>query len=184
MPSASTEIEIKLPYDSAERARDAVVRLGAHVARKRHFEDNILFDRKHEPLAQQGKLLRLRRVGDAALLTYKAPTARDSKYKVRLEHESEVGDPNAVVQMLEGLGFAPCYRYQKYRTVFELDGLDLCLDETPIGCFVELEGTPEAIDRTAALLGFGEDDYLRQSYRELHVLAAGRRGRPPGDMVF
>jgi adenylate cyclase class 2 len=184
MPPASTEIEIKLRYDSANRARGELLRLGARVTRERHFEDNILYDREHEPLASSGKLLRLRRVGDRALLTYKAPTADDSRYKVRLEHESAVDDPEAVARVLEGLGFRPGYRYQKHRTVFELEGLQLCLDETPIGCFVELEGAPEAIDRSAALLGFGVDDYIRQSYRELHALTEGRRGQQPGDMVF
>ena len=126
--------------------------------------------------------LRLRSVDNRAWLTYKAPVSGEHRYKVREEHESGVDDPDAVHRMLIGLGFTPRYRYQKYRTQYGSGELQACLDETPLGCFVELEGEPEAIDRVAAELGFGEDAYIRSSYRELHEAFAG--SSDPGDLVF
>jgi adenylate cyclase class 2 len=108
----------------------------------------------------------------------------EQRYKIREEHETPVGDPDATSRLLHRLGFKPGYRYQKYRTVFVLDNLALCLDETPLGCFVELEGPPEEIDRAAQRLGFTPDQYIRESYRELHVLDARRRGVPMGDLLM
>ncbi len=54
------------------------------------------------------------------------------------------------------------------------------LDETPAGVFLELEGPPRWIDRTARRLGFGEADYITASYAELHR-SGGRGGH---DMLF
>lgn len=182
MSGSGTEIEIKLRFESVERARLQVESLGLPLVEPRHFEDNIIYDRDFDPLKPQGKLLRLRWVDERAWLTYKAPMPGKHRHKVREEQESAVDDPDALHRMLIGLGFTPRYRYQKYRTQYGAEALLACLDETPLGCFVELEGEPEAIDRAAAELGFSEDAYIRSSYRELHEAAAG--STEPGDMVF
>jgi adenylate cyclase class 2 len=45
-----------------------------------------------------------------------------------------------------------------------------CLpDETPIGNFVEIEGTPRWIDHTARLLDFSSNDYIKRSYGYLYL---------------
>ena len=183
MERSRREVEVKLPFDSPSAARRKLDELGAETLHERRFEDNILYDRDGA-LAAEGKLLRLRRDGPRALLTYKAPVPGSHRHKVRLEEETELADPGAMERLLDGLGYAPVYRYQKYRTVLELDGVHVCLDETPIGCWVELEGEPDAIDRLALRLGFGPRQYVVESYLELHARRAEERGEPRGDMVF
>jgi adenylate cyclase class 2 len=184
MEKSRTETEIKLPFDSPSKALEGIEGLGARLVRGRGFEDNLLFERDQEPLKPVGKLLRLRRDGPAALLTFKSPVPGTHAYKVRNEEETLVDDPAALEKILAGLGFHPSYRYQKYRTVFDLDGLEISLDETPLGCFVELEGEPGSIDRVAALLGFSPEQYILESYRALHEKDAESRGVEPGDLVF
>ena len=161
-----------------------MAQLGATCVEQRHFEDNILYDRELDPLKDADKLLRLRRVGERTVVTYKAPVAGAHRHKVRIEHETAIDDFDAMTRVLDGLGFSPSYRYQKYRTLYELEGLHVCVDETPIGCFVELEGRPETIDRVAERLGFGTAQFIRSTYRELHEEAAGKRGADLGDLVF
>lgn len=178
------EIEIKLRFESAGDVRRSLSELGAREVTPRHFEDNVVFDRDHEPLAGMGRLLRLRRCSGTARVTYKAPVPGRHRHKVRQEEETTVADPGALEHILAGLGFHPVYRYQKYRTLFELGELQLCLDETPLGCFLELEGPPAAIDRAARLLGAGEDRYVVETYRDLHEAAAREAGVEPGDLVF
>jgi adenylate cyclase class 2 len=176
MDEEPREIEIKLRFDSADAARARLEQLGVRLRDSRVFEDNILYDRVHDPLTTTGRALRLRRVGPLTLLTYKGPVSGEQRYKVRIENETEVANAAATERILTALGFEPVYRYQKFRSVFELEGLEICLDETPLGCFVELEGQPDAIDRAAARLGFESEDYVRESYRELHERAAKARG--------
>ncbi len=186
MQGSTTEIEVKLPFDSADAARQRLQRLAITVQQPREFEDNVLFDRDFDPLAPAGMVLRLRRTGDRALLTLKTRPSDvgERRYKIREEHETPVGDPDAMTRLLQHLGFKPGYRYQKYRTVFVLGNLSLCLDETPLGCFVELEGPPGEIDSAAGRLGFQPDEYVCESYRELHALDARRRGVAQGDLLM
>lgn len=178
------EIEVKLRFERPEDALTRLKGLGAVEIAARIFEDNTLFDRRDDPLQAARKSLRLRRVGALAVITYKAPVEGTHRHKVRVEHETEVADGDAAERILLELGYTPHWRYQKYRTEFELDALHICLDETPLGCFVELEGAPDDIDRVAALLGFAESEFVTESYRDLVEVESERRGRKPSDLVF
>ena len=184
METSRKEVEIKLAFDSPESARARLEQHDAVLIEPREFEDNLVYDGPGRELTGSDRLLRLRRKGDTATLTFKARSAPDTRHKVRTEHESRVGSPDEVEHLLDGLGYSVVYRYQKFRTVYEIDGVEAMLDETPIGCYVELEGPPQAIDRVAARLGFDEDAYIRSTYRDLHESWAAARGEPAGDMVF
>jgi adenylate cyclase class 2 len=184
MAKSSRENEIKLAFSSAEGARHALSRAGGHERDGRTFEDNVLFDLADRPLTRAGQILRLRRSGDRAVLTMKTPVEGEHRHKVKNEYETGVGDFDAMMRILTHLGFAPVYRYQKYRTSFGLHGVDAELDETPLGTFIELEGDPEAVDRAARALGAVPADYILASYRELHEQHAAAQGVPVGDLLM
>jgi adenylate cyclase class 2 len=184
MSRSAKEIEIKLPFASAAEARRELERSGAHETAPRCFEDNRLFDRRDGSLRAADKVLRLREIGDRSVLTFKEPVAGEHRHKVRIEYETDLDDPRALEKILSGVDFVPSFRYQKYRTQFARGDLDISLDETPLGCFVELEGPPESIDRLAFELGFGPGDYVRDSYMDLHQIRARERGTVPGDLLL
>jgi adenylate cyclase class 2 len=106
---------------------------------------------------------------------------------VREEVEVVVGQPEKLRAILEALGLKPAFRYEKIRATYalrEVPGVKLELDVTPIGIFIELEGSPRQIDRAARLLGYRVRDYITRSYLALYFEACGRRGVKPKDMVF
>jgi adenylate cyclase class 2 len=178
------ETEIKLRATDAEQARRRLERAGFRVVEPRVLESNAVYDNAEQRLRKSGTLLRLRTAGGRALLTFKGPS-EGGRHKTRQEIEAEVGDADALAQILERLGFKVAFRYEKYRTEFEQDGGEgrAMLDETPAGVFIELEGPGEWIDRTAHALGYAESDYLTASYAQLHASSeAGRAGQR--DMVF
>jgi adenylate cyclase class 2 len=178
------EIEIKLPLRSADQGRRLLRQAGFRVIRRRHHEKNIVFDHPKGYFRARGILLRLRMVGKQATLTYKKPLV-SKKHKAQLETESPVRNPQVLSETLESLGLQAVFRYEKFRTVFQDQskaGLAL-LDETPIGVFVELEGPPDWIDRTAGRLGFEERDYITKSYGELFQESRGK-GTSGTHMVF
>jgi adenylate cyclase class 2 len=179
------ETEIKLNAGTAGSARGLLRRAGFRVSRRRVFEDNVIFDTPSGRLRKAGTLLRLRRTAGEFLLTYKGRAA-NGKHKSREEWEATVGDWDAMAAIAERLGFRPAFRYQKYRTEYRLPGGAgvATLDETPIGVFFELEGSPAWIDRTASRLGFRESDYITASYGTLYFEWCKKRRVKPGNMVF
>ena len=184
MQRSRREIEVKLRFDSPDQARRRLEQAGARRVGERTFEDNVLYDDERGGLDAARKVLRLRRYGGGATLTFKAPVEGSIRYKVCEEHETVVGQPEAVEALLSGLGFEPVYRYQKFRTHYAIGDLAASLDETPVGCFVELEGEPAAIDRTAEAMGVRPEEYVLSTYRELHEAHARARGERIGDLVF
>ncbi len=184
MTEGAPETEIKLPFPSAAEAIERLRELGANFLHERAFEDNVAYDLPSGDLRAAGRLLRLRRYGGRAWLTYKAPAGGGGRHKVRTEHETEIGDPDALERLLGDLGYRPAYRYQKHRTVLALPGVEASVDETPLGCFVELEGDPEAIDALALRLGFSADQYIVATYRELHEAACASRGVAAGNLLL
>jgi len=103
----------------------------------------------------------------------------------------EISDAATLTKIFEGLGMSGWFRYEKYRTTFQLPaskpwarGLLIELDETPIGTFVEVEGPAAAIDRAAAELGYSKRDYVLKNYLTLYVEECRRRGQHPWHIVF
>jgi adenylate cyclase class 2 len=185
MSRSTREIEIKLPFPTAEEAVLRLTAIGASPASRRVFEDNRVLDDEGGSLARAGRLLRVRTAGNRSLLTVKSPVESNTRHKVREEIETAVADAEASIRLLERLGFRTVWRYQKYRTTFALPGLEATVDETPIGCYVELEGDPQAIDRAAADLGFSPDRYVTATYRDLAEEHAAKSGRDvEGILVF
>lgn len=185
--SGSREVEIKIAMAGAREARRLLAAHGFRVLRRRVFQDDIVLDDARRSLKRAGCLLRLRRSGARAWLTYKGP-ARPGPHKDREEIEIllAAGALSGAQRILERLGFAPVFRYQKYRTEYAREGEPgvAALDETPIGAFVELEGPPAWIDRTARLLGFAPPDYITATYAELYQEHRRRHRDAPANMVF
>jgi adenylate cyclase class 2 len=90
-----------------------------------------------------------------------------------------VSSPETLAEILVSLGFVPQFRYEKFREVWSLGRTLICLDDTPLGAFVEIEGQPAAIHRAATRLGLGADRFMSASYPVLWAEAGGS-----GDMVF
>lgn len=201
--SSKREIEIKLRVTNLADILRRLHKLGA-VSRGRVHELNTLFDTPDSGFRRSGRLLRLRqqtpapgnkvRGGPAsAILTAKAPplprpgssaVTKKRLYKEVQENEERVKNPRRLSQALKGLGFRPGFRYEKYRTSFHLNSLHIDLDETPVGAFLELEGMPTAINRTARALGFSPQDYIRATYWTLYAADCRRGHRKPQNMLF
>jgi len=184
--SADRENEIKLAVADAAGGRRLLRAAGFRVSKSRVFESNLVFDTADHSILHAGALLRLRQVKGRGVLTYKGPVDDGGLHKSRQEVESEVKDPAAVRFILERLGYEPVFRYDKFRTEFKRprEPATATVDETPIGVFLELEGAPRWVDRTARKLGFSPADYITRSYGRLYAEFCEARGVARRDMVF
>ena len=179
------EIKLRLP-DKLAKIRHRLHESGFLVWKHRTRESNTLFDNSKLALRRHGKLIRLRDVGAHRVLTYKGPSEQRSRYKKRHEIEIQLNDGRGVDEILAHLGYRPVFRYEKFRTEYAKvrQPGKVLLDETPIGNFLEIEGSPRWIDRTARLLGFSPSDYITRSYGYLYLAYCRERRIAPKDMLF
>ena len=200
MPNKETEVKIRIA--DKKDVRDRLRKLGFRLQHPRSLEDNTLFDTPDRKLRKVRSILRLRHYGRRCLLTYKGTPAPDRFYKSRTEMETEIENPQAARSIFEALGLQPVFQYQKYRCYYALDeqedrgrnlreaGIrkaatgEIALDETPIGNFLELEGSRQWIDRVARQLGYTRQDYITASYGALYLEECRKKNISPGDMVF
>lgn len=184
---SSIEVEIKVRVQGRlAKIRARLREEGFVVSKRRVFEHNIMFDTADSRLSQSGKALRIRRAGHEYTFTYKGPVEAGGKHKTREEIETKAASFENLEGIVTRLGYIPKFRYEKYRTEYQKGkaGGVVTLDETPAGVFLEIEGSPEWIDRTATRLGFAPSDYITRSYADLYQGYCQELGLTPGNMVF
>lgn len=147
-------IEVEKKFRLTKRQRDAVLRrlpeVGASLARE-EFEENTLYS---GPGLESGTcVLRLRRVGGRATLTYKRRLPGSSAIKQQREEETAVADAAAMEAILEALGYQPSMVYEKRRQTWMLGDTEIVIDVLPFGLFMEIEGRVNAIRVVERKLG-------------------------------
>ena len=107
------------------------------------FEENVIYS--GGALDAWNEVLRLRRTERGATLTYKREIESASSIKQRREEETRIEDADAMHAILDALGFHPVLVYEKRRETWNLDNVEIAIDELPFGWFVEIEGDEQAI---------------------------------------
>ncbi len=165
--AAVDELEVKARVDDPAALRAALVRAGAVL----EFRGDMLdrrFDRG-DRLADRDEVLRLRVFRPAAgtpaygVLGWKGPHSKQGPYRRRPEAETHVGDPDAVVTILERLGFAEALRIDRRVEVYRLGETVLRLEWYPeMDVLLEVEGEPAGIERAIAATGIAREHFLAE----------------------
>jgi adenylate cyclase class 2 len=183
--NTSLEIEVKFLVDDLQAMHPRLQQAGANKVKERIFELNVRYDNAWEGLRRKGQLLRLR-ADDSVHLTFKGE-AQDpglSEAKVREELEVSLDDFEIMAAILERVGFEPFQVYEKYRETWQLDDVEVVLDELPFGFFVELEGPEAALPPTAERLGLRWQQRILDNYLFLMAQLKERRQLSFSDLTF
>jgi len=175
------ERELKFADVEHDRLRDRLIQMEAERIVPSSLEENWLFDRGRE-LFGRGCVLRLRTESRGAWLTYKGPAEFEGRTKVRPEQETEVSDPEAARGIIEALGYEVVRSYQKRREIWQVGGVIIALDHTPIGDFAEFEG--EAAEALAKRFGLDPEQAERRSYLRLYEDYLREHPDAPRNMTF
>ena len=181
--ATSNEIEIKFRVDDVRTLNRRLRQSGFRLLTPRTHEINTLYDLRGQPLRKRGELLRLRRYGSEWLLTHKAK-GKVGRHKTRVETETKVADGAKMEAILHALGFAPTFRYEKFRAEWSDGKGHVVVDETPIGNLGEIEGPSRWIDRTARALQVRPCDYITATYSDLFFQWKKQTGSSADEMTF
>ncbi len=177
------EVEIKFCIGDPRALTRALKDAGFKQVTRSTHEMNTLYDLPGQKLRKRGELLRLRKYGNSWVLTHKAK-GKSGRHKVRTELETRVENGTQMDDILLALGFAPTFRYEKFRAEWSDGKGHAVIDETPIGTFGELEGPPRWIDSTAPTLGIGRENYVTQTYAELFFAWKRKTRSKAPEMTF
>ena len=185
--SSSNEVEIKFCVADIDALASRLRQLGFRQVTPRTHEMNVLFDLPDHPLRDRGDVLRLRKYGDAWVLTHKSK-ARNNKqngpHKTRIETETRIENGEKMEAILRALQFEPSFRYEKFRAEWKGGDGHVVIDETPIGTFAEIEGPPEWIDSVARDLKIDRKDYITETYAGLFSAWKRNTGSSADQMTF
>ena len=170
-------IEIEKKYRLTNKQHETVRRRLPEIGAKSpglEFEENTLYAGNGLDVGRT--ILRLRRVGDCAILTYKKRLPTSSLIKHQREEETRVDDPEALNSILAALGFTPAMVYEKRRETWMLGKVEIVIDELPFGLFMEIEGTESDIRAVETKLAVKNLKAETLSYPEL-TLENGKKSR-------
>lgn len=166
-----SEVKIEVASEHLPQIRSRLSELGARQLSPAQSETNLLFDFDDQKLRLAGCALRLRSYGNKSILTFKGQIQEHPNLKRREELESRVEDFEQTKTILNALGLTVHFEYSKIRETFALhqgdEGVTICLDQTGVGNFVEIEGSSETIHEVAKKLGWTSDLFIKKSYTEM-----------------
>ena len=147
------EIEVKFYLNDLTKFEKNLQGLGAELIQPRVHEINLRFDTPDGELTNSGQVLRLRQ-DEHSRFTYKRRSPmEEGPVSSRTEIEFEVSSFEDARLFLEALGYQVYVSYEKYRRTYRLPGVEIMLDETPLGDFIEIEGVDaQSIETIAATL--------------------------------
>ena len=165
-----TEKKYHLGEKRVEEITQKLVELGA-TFEKEVFEVN--YQHRGGEMDERGATLRLRKIGDFTLLTYKervkSENGGENSAKRKIEFETNVSDVDAAEKIIEHLGYKLTAVYEKRRKYWILGDVEVVLDELPFGLYMEIEGTDEAIEKAEKKLGLKEIEHEPRGYPRLTI---------------
>ena len=184
MGSNQQELEIKLFLLDMPAFQQKVESIGGQLVEPRLHEINLRFDTPAGQLTRANQVLRLRQ-DTAARLTYKGPGETIDGVHARREIEFTVSDYQSARALIEALGYQVSLMYEKFRTTYNLSGLQVTLDEMPYGNFTEIEGPDGKQIRAAAEdLEVNWEARIIQSYTTLFEQLKQKMGFTFRDLSF
>ncbi|MGI8813560.1 MAG: class IV adenylate cyclase [Pyrinomonadaceae bacterium] len=173
-------IEIEKKYRLDKRRHDQLVAKlaeGGAKFTKEVFEENYLH--RGGLLDERGAVLRLRKIGDYTILTYKEKLKNDDDIKHKVEYETVVADVDAMENIIGRLGYRLSVIYEKRRKIWHFKNVEVMIDELPFGLYMEIEGTAENISKSEKLLGIQDLETETRGYPRL----TAKYGKINGDVA-
>ena len=177
------EVEVKFRVENVRALSRKLRDAGFRLQTKRTHEMNTLYDLPGGVLRSRKELLRLRSYGPSWKLTHKSG-GKVTRHSSRVERETAVADGKTMDAILRALGYAPSFRYEKFREEWTDGKGEVVVDHTPIGDFCEIEGRPKWIDAVAKKLGVRREDYITKNYATLFAEWKQESRSPAAEMTF
>ena len=158
------EKKFRLSDDRREQILANLEGLGAQFVSE-DFEENTLYG--GGILDEKRAVLRVRKIGNKTVLTYKERVENNSDIKHQTEFETIVESAEEIENIIAHLGFTKALVYEKRRKTWRLRDIEIMLDELPFGLYMEIEGSITAIAEAEMLLDAENFETEHETYPHL-----------------
>lgn len=159
-----TEKKYNLSNDQRRQVLENLKESGAKYIRD-DFEENTLY--RGEILDEKNAVLRVRKIGEKSILTYKESIGNDLGVKRQTEYETVVEKVEEMESIIKSLGFEKALVYEKRRQTWLFRAVEIVLDELPFGQYMEIEGSIMAIAEAEMFLGIEDFAVEQETYPRL-----------------
>jgi adenylate cyclase class 2 len=175
------EVELKSVVDDVAARRAGIEAAGARLVFAGRLID-ARYDFPDYSMSMVDHVLRLRHyeddTGRRGHMDWKGPTLYEGGFKVREEISTEVGDPDAMADILTKLGFVVTVEIEREIVQYEIGGATVRFEEYPdMDPLVEVEGPPEAIERAIEAVGLPREGFTSERLPEFVARFEARTGR-------
>jgi len=162
-----TEKKFRLTKEQFDEVIESLKDLGGEFIRL-DFEINQIYG--GGILKQEKAFLRVRKINQKTILTYKKHIKNELGVKQHTEFETEVAESEAIEHIIRALGFQMGMVYEKRRQTWHLQNVEICLDELPFGLFMEIEGKLSEIGLIEMMLELENFEVEYNTYPKLTFL--------------
>ena len=170
------EIEIKLKVGNPGELEGKLAKRGCALSAPIYQHDTVYVQADKADKAYRTKegdiILRIRRLENGTEFTFKKQCSNEMD---NIEYETEIGNPEAVHQILLAFGYVPQVEVKKIRRKGKIENYEVCLDKVEkLGDFMELEKitkddadpdeTREELFRVLESLGLSRNDEETRGY--------------------
>lgn len=139
------------------------------------FEENNLYG--NDEFKEKKAVLRLRKIAEKTILTYKQWISNETGFKQQIEHETAVEDAEQIEEIIKYLGLFKGVVYEKRRKIWKFRETEVVLDELPFGLFMEIEGSIMAISEAEMFLDAESFEVENKTYSTLTLELGKKNGQ-------
>ena len=175
------EVELKSVVEDVDACRRRLEAAGAQVTFEGRLEDR-RYDSADRRLSDADQMLRVRSFSDAngerAALEWKGPTRHEHGYKVREEISAGADSASTLGTILERLGYAVMVEIDRDIVQYTLGDATVRFERYPcMDVLVEVEGSPDGIERSIAALGIPREQFTTDRLATFIARFESRTGR-------
>lgn len=160
------EVEVKAVVDDLAARRERLLAAGGREDFAGRMRD-LRYDTPDRALAAVDHVLRVRvyagPAGETAHMDWKGPTRIEGGLKAREEHTTSVSDVAGLTAILTSLGFVATREIEREVSMYRLGDATVRFERYPrMDDLVEVEGTPDAIERAIETLGMERSSFTAE----------------------
>lgn len=132
-----------------------------------NFELTVRYDYEDLSLSNNGIFIRTKTGFENVLTIKEKIDLSQSDYFQRKKREIEIESPEELKYIFEKIGLTNQLVMEKYRQLWKIDDIYICIDELPFGIYMEIKGGSKQINKILKKFGLKKSQVINETYWDI-----------------